>query len=348
MNIGAPLTATDAAIFDAAVIPRYLANFGMPAVEMAIPYSPATIVDIGCRTGFVEALLAELGLALTYEETRTFLIGLTQANAPTAAARQQIGRVSRALVAVVSSLGLDATAYERAWRRLFTGPANESTVAAATPLSNNPPPDIASSGAAGSASSAARADHAHGHGSQAGGTLHAIATATTPQPAYQPPVAQPVNPAYLQPQGGARVLMHLRGVLLAVVLVGHVVGHGAVFVERLGAALLDVLHLAARRTLDAVAKQGATHDAQDRGCGDAGNFAVVAFDALDHHLALVVDAPTDVGRLYGDAGYQRLRTASVAVVGLGGRRDQLAARGADSSVSSGAASIRPDQPPPSA
>lgn len=59
MNIGAPLTATDAAIFDTSVIPRYLANFGMPAVEMAIPYSPATIVDIGCRTGFVEPLLAE-------------------------------------------------------------------------------------------------------------------------------------------------------------------------------------------------------------------------------------------------------------------------------------------------
>lgn len=59
MNMGSPLTATDAAIFDASVIPRYLTNFGMPAVEMAIPYSPATIVDIGCRTGFIAALLAE-------------------------------------------------------------------------------------------------------------------------------------------------------------------------------------------------------------------------------------------------------------------------------------------------
>jgi SAM-dependent methyltransferase len=59
MNLGAPLTAADAAVFDTSVIPRYLANFGVPAVEMAIPYSPATIVDIGCRTGFVEALLAE-------------------------------------------------------------------------------------------------------------------------------------------------------------------------------------------------------------------------------------------------------------------------------------------------
>jgi SAM-dependent methyltransferase len=59
MNIGAPLSAAEAVLFDTSVIPRYLANFGVPAVEMAIPYSPATIVDIGCRTGFVEALLAE-------------------------------------------------------------------------------------------------------------------------------------------------------------------------------------------------------------------------------------------------------------------------------------------------
>jgi SAM-dependent methyltransferase len=59
MNIGAPISAADAVLFDTSVIPRYLANFGVPAVEMAIPYSPATIVDIGCRTGFVEALLAE-------------------------------------------------------------------------------------------------------------------------------------------------------------------------------------------------------------------------------------------------------------------------------------------------
>jgi hypothetical protein len=124
--------------------------------------------------------MAALGLALTYEEARTFLIGLTQATAPTAAARQQIGRVAKTLVAVVSSLGLDTTAYERAWRRLFTGQMSELSAVTVTPLSDSPPPDIAASGAAGGANSAARADHAHGHGSQAGGALHAVATPTTP------------------------------------------------------------------------------------------------------------------------------------------------------------------------
>ncbi len=124
--------------------------------------------------------LALLGLALTYEETRTFLIGLTQASPPSAGARQQIGRVSKALVAVVSRLGLDVASYERAWLRLFASDSQASSPPQGPALSNSVPPDIAVSGAAGSANNAARADHAHGHGSQAGGALHALATVTTP------------------------------------------------------------------------------------------------------------------------------------------------------------------------
>ena len=123
--------------------------------------------------------LALLGLALTYEETRTFLIGLTQASQPSAAARQQIGRVSKALVAVVSRLGLDAGSYERAWLRLFASDSPASSAPEGPTLSNSAPPDIVASGAAGGANSAARADHAHGHGNQAGGALHALATPTT-------------------------------------------------------------------------------------------------------------------------------------------------------------------------
>ena len=124
--------------------------------------------------------LALLGLALTYEETRTFLIGLTQASPPSAGARQQIGRVSKALVAVVSRLGLDVASYERAWFRLFASDGQANSTPQGPALSNSVPPDIAVSGAAGSANNAARADHAHGHGSQAGGALHALATVTTP------------------------------------------------------------------------------------------------------------------------------------------------------------------------
>jgi hypothetical protein len=124
--------------------------------------------------------LALLGLALTYEETRTFLIGLTQPNQPSAAARQQIGRVSKALVAVVSRLGLDATSYERAWLRLFSVDTVASSSTQGPALSNSAPPDIAVGGTAGSTNRAARGDHSHGHGNQAGGALHGLATPTTP------------------------------------------------------------------------------------------------------------------------------------------------------------------------
>ncbi len=59
MSLGAPLTGAEAAVFDTSVIPRYLAYFGSAAAEMVIPYSPAAVADIGCRTGYVEPLLAE-------------------------------------------------------------------------------------------------------------------------------------------------------------------------------------------------------------------------------------------------------------------------------------------------
>ena len=48
--------------------------------------------------------------------------------------------------------------------------------ATATPLSGSAPTNVAATSSVGSATSAARADHAHGHGDQLGGTLHALAT----------------------------------------------------------------------------------------------------------------------------------------------------------------------------
>ncbi|UQA61138.1 class I SAM-dependent methyltransferase [Polyangium aurulentum] len=59
MSLGPPLSAAEAAVFDASVIPRYLAFFGSAAAEMVFPWAQSTIVNIGCRTGYVEPLLAE-------------------------------------------------------------------------------------------------------------------------------------------------------------------------------------------------------------------------------------------------------------------------------------------------
>ena len=121
--------------------------------------------------------MALLGLAITYEETRTFLIGLTQATAPSPAGRQQIGRASKSLISVVSSLGLDLASYEKAWRRLFAADSPSGVTGSTAPtLSTAAPPSIAGASNAGTATSAARGDHTHGHGDQAGGTLHAYAT----------------------------------------------------------------------------------------------------------------------------------------------------------------------------
>jgi ubiquinone/menaquinone biosynthesis C-methylase UbiE len=59
MSLGTPLSAGEAAVFDASVIPRYLAFFANSTAEMVIPFSPAKVANIGCRTGYLEVLLAE-------------------------------------------------------------------------------------------------------------------------------------------------------------------------------------------------------------------------------------------------------------------------------------------------
>jgi SAM-dependent methyltransferase len=59
VSLGTPLSVEEAAVFDASVIPRYLAYFGAAAAEMVFPYAQAMIANIGCRTGYVEPLLAE-------------------------------------------------------------------------------------------------------------------------------------------------------------------------------------------------------------------------------------------------------------------------------------------------
>jgi len=59
VTLGAPLSAAEAAVVDVSVIPRYLAFFGQAAADMVIPCESAQVADIGCRTGYVEPLIAE-------------------------------------------------------------------------------------------------------------------------------------------------------------------------------------------------------------------------------------------------------------------------------------------------
>lgn len=59
MSFAAPLTADDAAIFDGAVIPRYLSFFGGLVCDMMIPHPAAQIAHVGCRTGFPDIAISE-------------------------------------------------------------------------------------------------------------------------------------------------------------------------------------------------------------------------------------------------------------------------------------------------
>ena len=58
MTWGVPLSAAEAAIYESLVVPRYIAPFADAAVPLLIPYSPAKVAQLGCRTGYPAALLA--------------------------------------------------------------------------------------------------------------------------------------------------------------------------------------------------------------------------------------------------------------------------------------------------
>ena len=59
MIFGAPLSASEAAVFEDSVVPRYLSFFGGLVAEMLIPSPSAHIAHVACRTGYPDPLVAE-------------------------------------------------------------------------------------------------------------------------------------------------------------------------------------------------------------------------------------------------------------------------------------------------
>ena len=59
MIFATPLNEADAALFEEAVVPRYLSFFGGLCAEMLLPSQGATIAHLGCRTGYPDPLVAE-------------------------------------------------------------------------------------------------------------------------------------------------------------------------------------------------------------------------------------------------------------------------------------------------
>ncbi len=57
MTLGGGMTAAEAAIYESLVVSRYIQVFGDLAVPLLLPFHPAVVVHLGCRTGYPAAAI---------------------------------------------------------------------------------------------------------------------------------------------------------------------------------------------------------------------------------------------------------------------------------------------------
>jgi len=83
MSFAVPLTASEAAIYDSLVVPRYMRLFGAGAVATLLPIQHAAVAHVGCRTGYPAAEIAERlpGCMLTGVDGSPAAIELAKAKA---------------------------------------------------------------------------------------------------------------------------------------------------------------------------------------------------------------------------------------------------------------------------
>jgi len=84
MMFGPPLSAADAALLENAVVPRYLSRFASLLTEMMLPYDQARVVNLGCRHGYPDALVAEKmgGGSLVGVDASAAVVEAARARAP--------------------------------------------------------------------------------------------------------------------------------------------------------------------------------------------------------------------------------------------------------------------------
>lgn len=56
-QLGSGMTASEAAIYESLVVSRYIQVFGDAAVPLLLPFNPAVLVHLGCRTGYPAAAI---------------------------------------------------------------------------------------------------------------------------------------------------------------------------------------------------------------------------------------------------------------------------------------------------
>src|SRR5688572_18946075 len=111
MMPGAMLAADDVTEFEQVVVPSYLSYFASLTVELLMPYSPAMIAHVGCRTGFPDD-------AITDKLPGSTIVGVDMSSAALDLARSKASLHSgmRATYEVADSLptGLPADGFTHA------------------------------------------------------------------------------------------------------------------------------------------------------------------------------------------------------------------------------------------
>lgn len=99
MSFGAPLSEADAALFENAVVPRYLSFFASLAVQMLLPFAPARIAHPGCRVGYPHIEIAD-----RFPDCN--IVGIDPSEAAIALARQRVEGMSGVTIDYVVGDGI--------------------------------------------------------------------------------------------------------------------------------------------------------------------------------------------------------------------------------------------------
>lgn len=89
MTLGSGMTAAEAAIYESLVVSRYIQVFGDAAVPMLLPFSPAVVCHLGCRTGYPAAAIGRQ------------LPGCTMTGVDASAAALELARTKASLISGV-------------------------------------------------------------------------------------------------------------------------------------------------------------------------------------------------------------------------------------------------------
>jgi hypothetical protein len=121
MSIASQQTVSPSVIPTSSTVVRPDLTSTMEAAVADLAWPP--VPGIYTSKGLVEQAgeLTTAFLAMTYEEVRAFVLGLTQSKSPSRDAKLQMFAAANALSSVVAGLKLSTQQYRDAWMRLFTG-----------------------------------------------------------------------------------------------------------------------------------------------------------------------------------------------------------------------------------